>query len=448
MARDLRNKRYSQMGEKYRSRNTREEFQAKRKKQRKAGDSGAMETFDKKGGTKNSANGGVVTSDTPGATVFKGSTTNAPGVSVQQDKKIKGTGKGYAQRNPERDSANPQFKGNYDASAPKTREQLNNYDLQATGVGENQQRFSRQDAKGLFKAGYSKEDIIDYADSLGGGEGKNKKEEGFTGKAAQNMLSKWKFKLGGKQTEEEVAGLDQELVKQAQGGDYFGDEDRARYDELVKQKEQGQNTSGSTPPTNTTDINDSFNNDSQTEANVEADNSTTQTTGDFTGDVSGNNHTIDFSNTDNSFNITEGSTNFTYQSGSSGNVYNDTPMSAMSMMQALKADDGSGAASGAKYLAKWMGANNTLQAQLASNRKNHGQAAIKSNQNNRADPDPNNQIAESPLAMKDYAAQSFAKATGDPSQWQMPKMPSFNLSDIRKDNFDSLQGKDKDDDDD
>lgn len=426
MARDLTNKRYNQMSEKYRSNNTREQFREKRKKQRKAGESGALDNFEKKGGIKNAANGGAVTSDTPGATAFKGSTTNAPGVSVQQDEK----GKGYAQRNPERDSANPQFKGNYDANAPKTREQLNNYDLQATGVGENQQRFSRQDAKGLLKAGYSKEDIIDYANSLGGAEGKNKKKEGFTGKVAQNMLSKWKSKLNGKQTPGEVAGLDQEQPNPTPTP--------------APQPTPGTEIKDSF----NTDIEDSFNNDSQTEANVEADNSTTQRTGNFNGNVNGNNNTLDFSNTDNSFNVTEGSTNFTYQSGSGGNVYNDSPMSAMSMMQALEADDGSGAASSAKYLANWMGANNTLQAQLESNRQNHGMNAIKQNENTRADPDPLDQITKSPLAMKDYAAQSFAKATGDPSQWQMPKMGTFNISDIRKDNFDAMQDKDKDDDDD
>ena len=447
MARDLRNKRYNQMSEKYRSNNTREEFRSNRKEQRKAGQSGAMESFKEKGGKKNAAFGGNVNSDTPGATAFKGSTTNAPGVSVDQKKS-------FNERNPERNSNNPQFKGSYDANAPKTREQLDNYDLQATGVGKNQQRFSRQDAKGLVKAGYSKEDVIDYANSLGGAEGKNKKEEGFTGGAAQRMLGKWKAKMS---NPEAVKGLDPELVEKAGRGQGWGKEDQARYDELVKEKEQNPGAGYSEPrpaaPQNINDSfnnTDSFNNDSQTEANVEADNSTNQTTGNFTGDVNGNNNTIDFSNTDNSFNVTEGSKNFTYQSGSGGNVYNDSPMSAMSMMQAFNADDGSGAASGAKFLATWMGANNTIQSQLASNRKNHGQAAIQQNEMNRADPDPNNMINAMPQYMKDLSTQSMANTFGDPEQWKMPKMPTFNASKIQQDNLENLSknGKDKDDDDD
>ena len=72
MARDLTDKRYGDMSDNYRSRISRQDFRAKRRNQRKAGESGALDKFNKDGGKKNSAWGGNVTSEAPGVSALKG----------------------------------------------------------------------------------------------------------------------------------------------------------------------------------------------------------------------------------------------------------------------------------------------------------------------------------------------------------------------------------------
>jgi len=485
MARDLTGKRYSDMGDRYRSKFSRQEFRAKRKSQRKAGESGALDKFNKEGGKENSAWRGNVSTEAPGVSAlkgkgtskikeavdntpdvartnkFEGSTTNAPGVSVNN-------GTGGRLEGTKRDSMNPQFRGDFTPGEEKKQSDLGKYNLKATGVGENQKRLSRGDLKGLLNEGYSKEQLVQYGANLGGGEGKNKRKEGFAGAGAQKLLGKWMEKMS---NPDAVKDLDPKLVEQAGQGQGWGKEDQARYDELLKKKDEedfsddsttttttptttgGNNTGGNTSGGNAGDTSvkdsfnttDSFNNENQQTQTQEVDNSRTLGST-FTGNVTGDGNNIDLSNTDNSFNVTQGGTVFNYQGGQGNSVYDDTPMSALTLGQVATTGDGSNAAGAAAFLANHVGMHKTLAAQRKSQHTNHGSAAIKANEANRADPDPNNLINEGPLAMKDRATVGLQNLMGDSSQWRMPKMPSFNLSDIRKDNYEALGNKDDDDD--
>lgn len=56
------------------------------------------------------------------------------------------------------------------------------------------------------------------------------------GQANLNPKTAYDFQFGDSQTEQEVRGLDQELVRKAQAGQYFGDADRARYEQMYKDK--------------------------------------------------------------------------------------------------------------------------------------------------------------------------------------------------------------------
>jgi len=395
---------------------------------RMAGDSKALTVAKQKGGKKNSAFGGNVNNDTPGASAKKG-------------RIFEGT---------KRDSYNPQFKKGYDADAPKTREQLDGYKLKATGVGKGQKRLSKGDMRGLVAAGYSMEDVADYASGFENANGRNKKKNAFIGKAASNMLERWKTKLSKKDKEkpetktEEVTTITEPTPTPTPTPAPTPTPTPTPTPEL----EYYDNPSTSTNSTNTGSgaqaVNGSQANSQQLEQQVDQSRDFGDTT--FNGGITGNNNNVDMSKNDNSINIVEGNTQFNYQGGQSGNSYEDTPMSAYTTMQLAKTGDGSNATAGAKFLANWSGLNKTLQAQQESNRTNYGQQAIAQNQQNRADPDPNNIIGNMPQYMLDMMRQSNVQLGGDPAKWKMPKAPDFNLSQIRKDNFDALQDKDKDDD--
>jgi len=344
----------------------------KKKDSRMAGDSGALETFKKDGGKENSAYKGNITKDTPGASAF----------------------------------TKPQFKGKAKDDAPKTRERLNQYDLNATGVRkyDGEQRLSSGDIQNLKRDGYSKSDIIDYASSLNQGK-KGKGTEGFVGGVAQKLLSKWTTSLAGKSVTPSGGGgqnmqrsIDVQTSVDSKGGDIRDNQ-----------------------------INGSNN-------NVTYDSSSTV------------NNVYDIN--DNSINLQEGDKgDFTYYGGKGGSGLTDDPMSAYTMKQLHDTGDGSDSFGTAKRLALRSGMNTALQNQQNSMRQNHGQNAIKQNLENRADPDPNNLINSMPYAMKDLATTTTANIFGDPAKWRMPKVPTFSTTQIQQDSLKQLEkGKDDDDD--
>ena len=91
----------------------------------------------------------------------------------------------------------PSFTGAYDPNAAKTRQQLDNYDLRATGHNAGSEaRLSVKDMQGLVDAGYKKTDIIDYASGLKRvSDVRDSSKENFIGDAAYNLLDTWKSDL-------------------------------------------------------------------------------------------------------------------------------------------------------------------------------------------------------------------------------------------------------------
>jgi len=423
----------------------------KRRRKRKAGESGALEKYKSQGGAKNAAFGGKVDKNTPGARGLKG------------NRQFEGT---------KRDSNNPKFK-NYRPEEKKTRRQLNQYDLEATGVGEGQQRLSRGDVRGLARAGYSRKQLINFADNLGGAEGKDKTKEGFVGMGARNLIDKWAGRAntgyfknaierhGVKDLnaaelkakyDKATEGLDKDLAfKALEGGRFFGESDRARYDKLLAERDKIKTDKSVNDISNAGRGNNrgkidnsfkavnSFNNAAKNNVNIKADQS--RSLGNKVGNVSGDNNVIDNSSTDNSFNLVEGSTVFNYQS-TGGNSYEDTPMSAMSMGQALAARKG-GLADSIKSTTAYSKLNDNLQSRNKFKKGNTpADQAIRSNARDYVDPDPENQINASPFYLMDKSDQYMANVFGDPGHWRMPKVPNFNLSEIRRNNFDALRDKD------
>ena len=174
--------------------------------------------------------------------------------------------------------------------------------------------------------------------------------------------------------------------------------------------------------------------------------------------ISGNNNNVvydssstvkttnNIDNTNNSININEGSSNFTYNS-SGGNSFNETPVSAMTMAQGMKPTDT--AASNAKFLATWGGLNRNLQNQSQGGMFSMTPAmqAIQGNKSTASVPDKS-VINSSPLYMRDNSKVKMQELFGDPFQYAMPKTPDFNLTTIRNDQYEFLEGLRKNDDDD
>ena len=144
----------------------------------------------------------------------------------------------------------------------------------------------------------------------------------------------------------DLSGYDQDLVKQAQGGKYWGEADQARYDKLVKAKGKAQavKNQGSTgKPTNAIDNTVTGHNDAtpsnmdvkvrnDQEQNVNQDN-------DINTSVTGNKNTV-ITEQDNSIRQYGGDNrSFVYNGGKGGNKYEDTPMSAATMSGFYAPDD-------------------------------------------------------------------------------------------------------------
>jgi hypothetical protein len=340
---------------------------------------------------------------------------------------------------------------------------------------ERRQRMERRERRQRM-AGDSK--ALEIAKEKGG-----KKNAAFGGKINKETPGASAFKFTGSQTQESIKGLDRDLMKKAQRGGHWGDEDRARYDKLVAANNPKPSKPENTKPVNqqvdppkkpappkpektkpSTPVDQQVDppkrptrpikptrpqgntQETSTVQDVTQGNHYGQVT---TGNITDNKGMIDISNDNNSINITEGSNVFNYQGGQGNSVYDDTPMSAYTLNQLAQTGDGSNMTAGAKFLAGWTGLNRTLQKQNESNRSNFGQEAIEQNKMNRADPDPNNMINSMPQYMKDLSTQSMANTFGDPERWKMPKMPTFNTSTIQQNNLEALgkKGKkDKDDD--
>ena len=154
----------------------------------------------------------------------------------------------------------------------------------------------------------------------------------------------------------DLSGYDQDLVKQAQGGENWGKNDQARYDKLVaaKQKAQAQKGGATGKAENAIDK-------TQTGTNDKAPNNQSIITGraydlfnayaskgsgtkvnqdnDINSTVKGNNNTV-INEQDNSIRHYGGDNrSFTYNAGSGGNRYEDTPVSAATMSGYYDVDD-------------------------------------------------------------------------------------------------------------
>ena len=146
----------------------------------------------------------------------------------------------------------------------------------------------------------------------------------------------------------DVSKLDQDLVKQAQGGQNWDEHDQARYDKLAKAKGKAQSHQNSVDQS-ITGYSDSVpdnqqvtgqkpgsGNGSFAQSNQRQD---VNQDNDITSNVTGNNNTV-INEQDNSIRQYGGSSrSFTYNGGKGGNRYEDTPVSMATMAGFYDVDD-------------------------------------------------------------------------------------------------------------
>ena len=167
MAKNLVGKNYADMSDKYRGKNTKQEFKDARREQRMAGD--ALEA------------------DTPVAAEasesVKGAASKAKGGSYQSGQQHYSGGELV-------DTGAPSQSYPADDNNPYTNANIADFDLSAGGAGAKKgtERLSAQDIKRLRdQGGFSRQQIVDYAENHDFGDG-----PGASGGKAQALLSKYK----------------------------------------------------------------------------------------------------------------------------------------------------------------------------------------------------------------------------------------------------------------
>ena len=175
MAKQLYGRNYADMSEKYRSKHTKAEFKEARRAQRMAGE--------------------ALDEGTPAA--------DEAGDAVRKAGKGGAYAEGQQHYNPDRelvDTGAPDTANVAGDNNPYTVGAIEDFDLAAGGAGSKTgtNRLSAQDMKRLHKqGGFSKEDIVNYAETNDFGDG-----PGASGGKAQKLLAKYKADIAGKPVEE------------------------------------------------------------------------------------------------------------------------------------------------------------------------------------------------------------------------------------------------------
>jgi len=179
MAKNLVGKNYADMGDKYRSKNTKQEFKDARREQRMAGN--ALEA------------------DTPvaaeAAESVKEAAVKAKGGQYQKGQQHYSKGELVDTGAPNKDYPGQD-------SNPYTVKKIENFDLAAGGAGAKKgtNRLSAQDMKRLHEqGGFSRQEIVDYAENHDFGDG-----PGASGGKAQALLSKYKDEIKANQEKEKA----------------------------------------------------------------------------------------------------------------------------------------------------------------------------------------------------------------------------------------------------
>ena len=177
MAKNLVGKNYADMSDKYRSKNTKQEFKDARREQRMAGE--ALEA------------------DTPVAAeaseTVKGAAAKSKGGQYQKGQQHYDNGKLVDTGAPNKDYPGQD-------SNPYTVKKIENFDLAAGGAGAKKgtNRLSAQDMKRLREqGGFSRQEIVDYAENTDFGDG-----PGASGGKAQALLSQYKDAIKANQEKE------------------------------------------------------------------------------------------------------------------------------------------------------------------------------------------------------------------------------------------------------
>lgn len=183
MAKQLYGKNYADMSDKYKSKNTKQDFKEARREQRMAGE--ALEA------------------DTPVAAEASQSVKDAAAKSKGGEYQ-KGQ-QHYSKGNlVDTGAPNKDYPGQ--DNNPYTVKKIENFDLAAGGAGAKKgtNRLSAQDMKRLHEqGGFSKQEIIDYAENHDFGDG-----PGASGGKAQSLLGKYKDSIKAQQKEEKASELE------------------------------------------------------------------------------------------------------------------------------------------------------------------------------------------------------------------------------------------------
>ena len=180
MAKNLVGRNYADMGDKYRNKNTKQEFKAARREQRMAGDAMQEDT--------------LVAEEASSA--VQDAAAKAKGGEYQ-------SGQQYYSGGELTDMGAPSQNYPDDDNNPYTVANIEDFDLGSGGAGAKKgtQRLSAQDMKRLKEqGGFSNEEIVDYAENFDFGDG-----PGASGGKAQNLLNKYKAAITGKEAEDETA---------------------------------------------------------------------------------------------------------------------------------------------------------------------------------------------------------------------------------------------------
>lgn len=180
MAKNLVGKNYANMSDKYRSKNTKQEFKDARREQRMAGD--ALE-----------ANTSVAAEASESV---KDAASKAKGGSYQSGQQHYSGGELV-------DTGAPSQSYPADDNNPYTNANIADFDLSAGGAGAKKgtARLSAQDIKRLKEqGGFSRQQIVDYAENHDFGDG-----PGASGGKAQALLGKYKDSIKAKQKEEKAS---------------------------------------------------------------------------------------------------------------------------------------------------------------------------------------------------------------------------------------------------
>ena len=263
----------------------------------------------------------------------------------------------------------------------------------------------------------------------------------------------------------DLSGYDQDLVKQAQGGEAWGSADQARYDKLVsaKQKAKAQKSGATGQTENPIDrtqtgendkvpqnqyITDAFskgpglgNPGAQDPRKLGSGGQRVNQDNDISTNVTGDKNTV-INEQDNSVRNYGGSTrNFTYNSGEGENRYEDTPISAATMSGYYDVDDSPAAQ--AKF-------NSMYTTMNRDNQKRYAGEAMKSfakygnlDARSYTDESMENTINRGIQYSFDRSDRQTGHVFGDiwndnyiTEEWKMPKAPAAiesNAADIAKD---------------